>query len=316
MTLLQLLQYLLNGLVIGSIYALFAIGYTLLFSILDILNFAQGAIFTLGAYFAYVLTGSRFESDGLLSSVTLPFGVPFPVALLLGGIAAGLCGILLDRFLFRPLRQRGAESLLAMIASLGANIAIVNTIQYLAGTENYSFPPNPFGAIPAAINFGTPGHPIPVRTIPIIIFVISLVVFGLLTLWITRTKTGKALQAVAQDPLTARLLGINPDRLILLTFFVSGLLGGMAGALTAVSFSISGPYFADSYSLKGVSVIILGGLGSVPGAIVGGLALGLIEAFVPSQYNASKDAIAFALMFVVLLLRPQGLLGRSAIQKV
>src|SRR5579864_7134162 len=167
MTLLQLLQYLLNGLAIGSIYALFAIGYTLLFSILDILNFAQGAIFTLGAYFAFVLTGSQLASDALLSNFELPFGLPFPVAFVLGGILAGLCGIAIDRLVFRPLRQRGADSLLAMIASLGANIAIVNGLQYLVGPENYNYPPNPFGAIPAAINFGTPGHPIPVRTIPI-----------------------------------------------------------------------------------------------------------------------------------------------------
>jgi branched-chain amino acid transport system permease protein len=251
-----------------------------------------------------------------LANFALSFGLPFPIALLLGGIVAGLCGILIDRLLFRPLRQRGADPLLAMIASLGANIAIVNAIQYLVGAENYNYPPRPFGTIPAEINFGTASHPVPVRTIPIIIFLISMVVVALLTLWITRTKAGKALQAVAQDPLTARLLGINPDRLILLTFFVSGLLGGVAGTLVGVNVSIAGPYFGEAFALKGVSVIILGGLGSVPGAIVGGLALGLIEAFVPSQYNGYKDAIAFALLFVILLIRPEGLLGRAVAQKV
>jgi branched-chain amino acid transport system permease protein len=124
------------------------------------------------------------------------------------------------------------------------------------------------------------------------------------------------LQAIAEDVTTASLLGINTDRLILLTFFLSGLLGGMAGTLVGVSVSINGPYFGIAFGLKGLAVIVLGGLGDIPGAVAGGLLIGLAEAFVPPQYVAYKDAIAFALLFIVLLARPQGLLGRVAVQKV
>jgi branched-chain amino acid transport system permease protein len=152
--------------------------------------------------------------------------------------------------------------------------------------------------------------------VQIIIFAVSMLIVVILTLLINRTRTGKALQAVAEDVITASLLGINTDRLILLTFFLSGLLGGVAGTLVGVSVSINGPYFGIAFGLKGLAVIVLGGLGDIPGAVAGGLLIGLAEAFVPSEYVAYKDAIAFALLFVVLLARPQGLLGRVAVQKV
>jgi branched-chain amino acid transport system permease protein len=161
-----------------------------------------------------------------------------------------------------------------------------------------------------------PENPIPIRTVQIIIFGVSAVILTALTYWVNATKYGKAMQAVAEDPVTASLLGINTDRFILLTFFVSGFLGALAGTLVASSVSIAGPYFGIGFGLKGLAVIVLGGLGSIPGAVVGGLAIGIIEAFVPSEFSAYKDAIAFAILFAMLLLRPQGLLGRSQIQKV
>jgi branched-chain amino acid transport system permease protein len=124
------------------------------------------------------------------------------------------------------------------------------------------------------------------------------------------------LRAVAEDVTTASLLGINTDRLILLTFFLSGFLGGIAGTLVGLSVSIAGPYFGIAFGLKGLAVIVLGGLGDIPGAVVGGFVIGLSEAFVPAQYVAYKDAVAFALLFAMLLARPQGLLGRAVVQKV
>lgn len=308
---------LLNGLAIGSAYAIFALGYTLVFSILRVINFAHGAVFTLGAYFTYVLTGSRFGFNGLLANGAAPFSLPFPVAMILGGVLAGVCGIFVEAVAFRPLRKRGADPLLSLVSSLGVAIAIVNLIQFLVGAEPYSYPANPFGQIPPAINFGMVGdRPILVRTVQVITFVVSIVIVILLTYLINRTKMGKALQAVAEDPVTASLLGINPNRLILYTFFLSGLLGGIAGTLVGVNVSITGPYFGISFGLKGLAVIVLGGLGDVPGAVIGGLVLGLAEAFVPSQFIGYKDAVAFAILFIVLLIRPQGILGRAMIQKV
>jgi branched-chain amino acid transport system permease protein len=311
-----LLQSTLNGLAIGGVYAIFALGYTLVFSILRIINFAHAAIFTVGAYFTYMLTGARFGFNGLLANQALPFGLPFPVALLLGAVLAGLLSAAVERLAFQPLRRRNADPLLTLVSSLGVAVALVNIIQYLVGAENYAFPDNALGALPAAVNFGSATRPVPVRTVQIIIFGTSMLIVILLTLFINRTKIGKALQAVAEDVTTASLLGINTDRLIMLTFFLSGLLGGVAGTLVGVSVSINGPYFGIAFGLKGLAVIVLGGLGDIPGTVAGGLVIGLAEAFVPPQYVEYKDAIAFALLFVVLLARPQGLLGRAVVQKV
>lgn len=311
-----LLQTVLNGLAIGGVYAIFALGYTLVFSILRIINFAHGALFTLGAYFTYMLTGARFGFNGLLANQALPFGLPFVAALAIGATLAGLVGVLVERLAFKPLRDRGADPLLTLVSSLGVAVAIVNIIQYLVGAENYAFPDSALGALPAAVNFGSAARPAPVRTVQILIFVVAMLLVVALTLLINRTKAGKALQAVSEDPTTAQLLGINTDRMILLTFFLSGFLGGVAGTLVGLSVSVNGPYFGIAFGLKGLAVIVLGGLGDIPGAVLGGLLIGLAESFVPVEYIAYKDAIAFALLFVVLLARPQGLLGRAVVQKV
>lgn len=316
MTFTLFFQNVLNGLSIGSIYAIFALGYTLIFSILGIINFAHGAIFTLGAYFTYALMGGAFGFNGLLANAVLPLNLPFYLAALLGSGLAGLVGVAIERLAFRPLRRRGSDPLLTVVSSLGVALVIVNLIQYLVGAESYTFPANTYGALPAAINFGTPDNPIPIRTVQIVIFIVSVLILTILTYLINTTKYGKAMQAVAEDPTTASLLGINPDRFIVLTFFVSSFLAGLAGTLVGSSVSIAGPYLGISFGLKGLAVIVLGGLGSIPGAVIGGLVIGLVEAFVPAEYSAYKDAVAFGLLFLILLVKPQGLLGRPLIQKV
>ncbi len=310
------LQQFLNGLSIGSVYAIFALGYTLVFSILGIINFAHGAIFTLGAYFTYSLAGGVFGFNGLLANASLPIQFPFIIALFIGSILAGISGVVVERLAFKPLRDRGADPLLTLVSSLGAAVVIVNLIQYLVGAEIYTFPANAYGNLPAAINFGTAEKPITIRTIQVIIFGVSTIILSILTYVISFTKIGKALQAVAEDATTASLLGINSEKYILLTFFLSGFLGGLAGTLVGSSVSIAGPYFGIAFGLKGLGVIVLGGLGNIPGAVVGGLVIGLAEAFVPSEYSGYKEAIAFALLFIMLLVRPQGLLGRARITKV
>jgi len=311
-----LLQQVLNGLAIGSVYAIFALGYTLIFSVLRIINFAQGAVFTLGAYFTYALTGSRFGFNGLLKNAALPFHLPFIAALLGGAVLAGASGVLVERLAFRPLRARNADPLLSLVSSLGVAVALVNIIQYLFGAEMYSYPADPFGRLAPAVNFASAAEPVLIRTVQVIIFGVSMVIVVLLTCFMNLTRTGKALRAVAEDTTTASLLGINTGRLIVLTFFVSGFLGGVAGTLVGLSVSIAGPYFGIAFGLKGLAVIVLGGLGDIPGAVLGGLVIGLAEAFVPSQYVAYRDAVPFALLFCVLLLRPQGILGRAVVQKV
>jgi branched-chain amino acid transport system permease protein len=316
MTLTQIIQNLLNGLSVGSVYAIFALGYTLVFSILGIINFAHGAVFTLGAYFTYIFMGGAFGFNGLLANLRLPMALPFAIALILSGTLSGLVGVAIERLAFRPLRRRNADPLLTVVSSLGVAFVIVNVIQYLVGAETYTFPANTYGSLPPAINFGSADNPIPIRTVQIVIFGVSVVILGVLTYLINGTKYGKAMQAVAEDQTTASLLGINTDRFIVLTFFVSSFLGALAGTLVGSSVSIAGPYFGIGFGLKGLAVIVLGGLGSIPGAVVGGLLIGIVEAFVPGEYSAYKDAVAFGILFAMLLLRPQGLLGRSLIQKV
>ncbi|MBH8553791.1 branched-chain amino acid ABC transporter permease [Nostocaceae cyanobacterium CENA357] len=310
------LQQLLNGLSIGSVYAIFALGYTLVYSILGIINLAHGAIFTLGAYFTYALMGGTFGFNGLLANATLPIQLPFTIALILGSTLAGLVGIAMERIAFKPLRNKGSDPLLTVVSSLGVAVVIVNVIQYLVGAESYTFPANTYGNLPPAINFGSPEQPIPIRSVQVVIFVVSMVIVSLLTYFITRTKYGKAIQAIAEDPTTASLLGINSDRFIVLTFFISSFLAGLAGTLVASSVSIAGPYFGIGFGLRGLAVIVLGGLGSIPGAVLGGLLIGLVEALVPAEYSGYKDAVAFGILFIMLLVRPQGLLGRRFIQKV
>ncbi|MBE9004545.1 branched-chain amino acid ABC transporter permease [Fortiea sp. LEGE XX443] len=310
------LQQLLNGLSIGSVYAIFALGYTLVYSILGIINLAHGAIFTLGAYFTYSLMGGTFGFNGLLANAALPVQLPFAISIIIGSALAGLVGVVMERVAFLPLRRQGSDSLLTVVSSLGVAVVIVNLIQYLVGAESYTYPANTFGNLPPAINFGTVEKPIPIRSVQVLIFVVSVVIVAILTYFINKTKYGKAMQAIAEDPTTASLLGINSDRFIVLTFFISSFLAGLAGTLVASSVSIAGPYFGIAFGLRGLAVIVLGGLGSIPGAVLGGLLIGLVEAFVPAEYSGYKDAVAFGILFIMLLVRPQGLLGRRFIQKV
>ncbi|MBD2141501.1 branched-chain amino acid ABC transporter permease [Dolichospermum planctonicum CS-1226] len=311
-----ILQQLLNGLSIGSVYAIFALGYTLVYSILGIINLAHGAIFTLGAYFTYALMGGNFGFSGLLANAALPVKLPFTIALILGSILAGLIGVIMERLAFKPLRRKGSDPLLTVVSSLGVAVVIVNLIQYLLGAESYTFPADTFGNLPAAINFGSAQHPIPIRTVQLIIFVVSLIVVSMITYFVNYTKYGKAMQAIAEDQITASLLGINTDKFIIITFFISSFLAGLAGTLVASSVSIAGPYFGIGFGLRGLAVIVLGGLGSIPGAVLGGLVIGIIEALVPGEYSGYKDAVAFGILFMMLLVRPQGLLGKKFIQKV
>jgi len=316
MSLAWFLQNFLNGLSIGSVYAVFALGYTLVFSILGIINFAHGAVFTLGAYLTYVLAVGQFGLNGLLAGVSLPFKLPFVLALVVGAALSGLAGMAVERLAFRPLRRRGADALLALVSSLGVALILVNLIQYLFGAEIYSFPPDVFGSLPAAMIFKVGDKLVAVRTVQVILLGVSFVMLGLLVWFIQFTKQGKALRATAENPDTASLLGIGVDTFILGTFFISGILGGMSGTLIGVSFGLAGPYFGVAYGLKALAVIVLGGLGSIPGAVAGGLVIGLAEAFLPPDMSSYKEAVAYVLLFVILLVRPQGLLGKNVEQKV
>ena len=296
----SLLQILLNGAASGGVYALVALGYTLVFSVLGVINFAQGALFSLGGYLTFLLMGGRIGVNGALPGWGLPAGLAFVPALLL------------ERLAFAPLRRRGAEPLLFLITSLGAGLALVNLLQILMGAEGYAFPATALAGLPASISLWGAR----IRSIQVVLLAICAVVVVALTLWLERSRQGKALRAVAEDPTTARLLGIDSDAMVRLAFLLSGALAGLGGGLVGVSVSLAGPYFGIGYGLKGLAVLVLGGLGSVPGAIAGGLLMGLAEALVPAEASGWRDALAFAILFAVLVLRPSGLLGRPLGEKV
>jgi branched-chain amino acid transport system permease protein len=307
-----LLQILINGISTGAVYGLFALGYTLVFSVLGVINFAHGAVFTLGAYLTYLLVGGAVGSNGLLAGMQLPMALPFWAALPLAGLLTALVSLVVEATAFRPLRRHGAEPLLYLITSLGAGVILVNLLQILLGAEGYSMPTSSLGSLPITISLAGAQ----LRTVQLVLLVVAAVVLVVLSLWLEGSRGGKALQAVSEDATTARLLGIDSDAMIRLGFAVSGFLAGIAGGLVGLSLSITGPYFGISYGLKALGVLVLGGLGSVPGAVLAGLIVGGAEALVPGEWSGYKDAIAYGFLFAVLLLRPQGLLGRPQITKV
>jgi branched-chain amino acid transport system permease protein len=307
-----LLQTLLNGAASGGVYALVALGYTLVFSVLGVINFAQGALFSLGGYLTYLLMGGRIGVNGALPGWGLPAGLPFAPALLLAAAGSGLAGLVVERLAFAPLRRRGAEPLLSLITSLGAGVVLVNLLQLLMGAEGYAFPATALAGLPDALNIGGAR----IRSVQVLLLAVCGLAVLALSLWLERSRGGQALRAVAEDATTAKLLGINSEAMVRLAFFLSGALAGLGGGLIGVSVSLPGPYFGISYGLKGLAVLVLGGLGSVPGAIAGGLLMGLAEALVPSAASGWRDALAFAILFAVLLLRPSGLLGRRTVEKV
>jgi branched-chain amino acid transport system permease protein len=309
-----LLQTLLNGAASGGVYALVALGYTLIFSVLGVINFAQGALFSLGGYLTYLLLGGKIGVNGALPGWGLPGGLPFWLALVLAALGSGLVGLLVERIAFAPLRRRGAEPLLSLITSLGAGVVLVNLLQILMGAEGYAFPQGAatLGNLPESLLIGGAR----IRSIQVLLLLISALAVAALSLWLERSRSGKAMRAVAEDATTATLLGINSEAIVRLAFLISGMLAGLGGGLIGLSVSLAGPYFGISYGLKGLAVLVLGGLGSVPGAIVGGLVMGLAEALIPAAASGWRDALAFAILFAVLVLRPSGLLGRRQLEKV
>ena len=318
-----LLQNLLNGAAIGSVYALFALGYTLIFSVLRIINFAHGAIFTVGAYLTYALMGKQFGGGNYpFAQKKLPVGMPFWAALIGGALLAGALNMVIERFAFRPLRNRGSDTLLTLVSSLGISIMVANVIQNLVGAD-----PLP-GQDPLAVVKTHPSVTIGPAIIPttrVIIFVVAVAVMFALWYLLNRTKTGKALKAVSEDGTTASLLGISTDRLILLTFFICGAIAAIAGAMVSTFAGTQGPYFGANFGLIGLAVIIMGGLGDIPGAVLAGFLIGIAQVAIPGWRipvvdwtigSDWKDALPFLFLFLVLMVRPQGLLGRAQITKV
>ncbi|MDE1982753.1 MAG: branched-chain amino acid ABC transporter permease [Betaproteobacteria bacterium] len=286
-------QQVVNAISLGSVYALFALGFTLVFGILGVINLSHGGIFMLGAYAALFLI-TRFE---------IPFWTALPLAML----AAGLLGLLIDVLILRVLRKREAPHLMPMIATIGAAILMTSLSQGFFGSETRRFPLELFDQ--ESFSWGP-------LTIPVLqagITALS-VLLMLLMIWVLRrTRLGQALRAVSESPKAAALLGIPVERLFHLTSFAAAALGGAAGILIGLSFDAISPFMGQPMLHKGIAAIILGGLGDVRGAVLGGLFLGVAEVFAVTFLSSEyRDALSFGLLFLVLLWRPQGLFGASA----
>ena len=290
-------QQLVNGLFIGGMYALFAVGYTLVFGVLDILNMAHAAVFTMGGLMAL----------WLVQSAGLTIWTAFPLAVLF----AGLLGLLLDQVAFKPLRRRPDTYFSGLISSIAMAIIFESLAMGVFGAHNVRFPA---GTVPVVI-WRLGGITITLLQVEILGAVVLMMVA--LTQLLKRARVGKAIRAVAENQHAARILGINVDGVIAFTFFLSSALGGSAGILFGLYFDAMSPDMGRPIELKGLAVIVLGGMGSVPGAILGGLAFGLSEVLTVAISGTSnlRDAVAFTVLFVIMLVRPSGLLGRGRLRE-
>ena len=283
------IQQFINGLSIGSIYALMAVGYSLVYSILNFSNFAHGGVIMLGAYFG-------------LYAVTLVGGMPFLGALTVAALLAGLAAVVLERIAYSPLRKRNAPSLYFIISAMGASIFLENLVIVTIGPTFRTYP-RMISSEPFTVGSVT------ISRIDLLMFVIAAVSLVLLMFIIEKTKTGLAIRACSYSSRASSLMGVNVNRVIFVIFLLGGMLAGVAGTLFGMRYTVY-PQIGVITN-KSFIAAVFGGLGSLPGAVAGSLLLGLIETF-SAGYIAStyRDLIAFSLLIVILVIKPSGLMGK------
>jgi branched-chain amino acid transport system permease protein len=286
-------QQLVNALSQGAFYALFATGLTLIFGVLDILNMAHGAVFMWGALLAWYL----------MSSMGLSFGW----TLLISAVFCGLAGLVLDFVAFRPLRRRASGHLPPLVSSLAVSIIMVNIAEKLFGTRVVRYPAGAVG-FDKTLAIGDAQ----ISLLHVLLMVMALALMGALWWIVTYTKLGRAIRALQENPKVARMMGVDVDRTIAWMFAIASGLAGIAGVFLGVAYNSASPYMGHWVDLKGFAVIILGGMGSIPGALVGGILIGFAEiatvVFLSSDY---REAAVFIVLMGMLMVRPSGLLGSS-----
>lgn len=290
-------QQLVNALSLGCVYSLFALGFTLIFGVLGVINLSHGAVFMVGAY-AAVQAIARFS-------------MPLWGGLLFAFLFCGALGLLIDFLVLRPLRARNAPHLIPMIATIGVAIILNNGIQGIFGAQNLRFPSDLVSE--ETLNLGSIG----LTSIELGIILLSFVLMAVLLVVLKKTQLGRALRAIAESPKAAYLLGINVEGLFYLTSFAAAGLGGVAGVLIGLYSNALFPLMGQPMLHKGIAVIILGGMGDIRGALIGGLFLGFAEVLSVAYIGSSmRDAVAFGLLFLILLVRPKGLFGTLLERKV
>jgi branched-chain amino acid transport system permease protein len=295
-----------DGLTLGAIYALIALGYTLVYGVLRLINFAHSEIFmlgTLGSLFAVQATGLTKTDPAPALAVGL---LTLLLALVISMLVSGVSAVALERVAYRPLRRRNAPRLAALISAIGASLAISEAIAIRRGRDLERQPTIIKSETVASIFGGD------ITNIMIIVTSAAVVMMVALSLFVSRTRIGRGIRAVAQDPETATILGVNIDSVIRITFLLGGLMAGAAAALWMLDFEVTKYSIGFLLGIKAFTAAVLGGIGNLQGALLGGLLLGVIESYGSGIFGSQwRDVIAFAVLVVVLMFRPNGLLGES-----
>lgn len=292
--LINFIEQLINGLRTGSIYALIAIGYTMVYGIAKMINFAHGDIIMIGAYALYF-------------SISV-LGLPVPIALLITVIICGVLGVMIEKVAYKPLRS--APPLAVLITAIGMSFFLQSASLLIFGST-----PIPFQSVIPNVNISI--GPVVISSITVVTLIVTAIAMILLTLFVNKTKLGSAMRAVSEDKGAAELMGINVNSTISMTFAIGSALAAVAGVLYICQYQSMKPTLGALPGIKAFVAAVLGGIGSIPGAMIGGILLGLIES-VSKAYISTElaDAIVFGVLIVVLLFRPSGLLGKKKIVKV
>lgn len=290
----QLVQQLINGISLGSIYALIALGYTMVYGIIKLINFAHGDIYMMGAYMGFFATSAM--------------GMSFVPALLIAMAGAGLLGMLIERLAYRPLRN--APKIAVLITAIGVSLFLEYAGMLLFTPQPRTFP-NVFET--QTYHFGS----FVINNQQILILLVSIVLMVILTYVVQKTIVGKAMRAVSYDTDAARLMGINVDSIIGATFGIGSALAAAGGVLVGIYYNSIDPLMGIMPGLKAFVAAVLGGIGIIPGAMAGGVILGVIEALVSGFISSTfRDAAAFGILILILLFKPSGLFGSNAREKV
>ncbi len=312
-------QVLFDGFILGFIYAMIALGYTMVYGVLELINFAHSEIFMIGAV-------AGVEVFRYLAPL-IPNGyLLLLVAVVVGAAVAGLTAILVERMAYRPLRRRGTTNrLVPLVTAIGVSFFLQDLVRLIEGLWHNEFFLRMRTIEDLEGAFTLFGGAIFIQTKSVIVIVVSVLMLWGLTYLVNRTKLGMAIRAVAQDLSTASLMGINPDQIISRTFLIGGALGGVAGVLFALIYTTINPYVGFLPGIKAFTAAVLGGIGNIPGAMLGGLVLGQLENFFGTYLpiltagnfgTEYKDVVAFLILIFILLFRPQGLLGQMVKEKV
>lgn len=295
------LQLVLNGLVLGSVYALIALGYTMVYGVLKLINFAHGDVLMLGAYAGFFIGGALGPS------------IPAPLLITLLGamVICAVLGVVIERLAYKPVRN--APSLTSLITAMGVSLFIEFTTALVLKPTPRGFPADRL--LPTSILLQVPGLPV-INNRQVVVIVTALALMGVLYYIVAHTKMGKAMRAVSFDKDAARLMGINVDGVISFTFALGSAMAAAGGVLFALMYGRVDPYMGIATGLHAFIAAVLGGIGSIPGAMLGGLLMGFTESTASYFVSTYRDAVVFAVLIVILLVRPAGILGRGMVEKV